>query len=306
MRLLGSGFGGIVFLEEETGVVVKVMLDEFAPKEYDIFKTFANVGLAPKPLELQGPCVVPGGELHCIRMEQIPHSLYGVLSAKQQKGPRHGFSPPSKEVAERMGLKLVDILSTMWDNGLVHGDLHLENIGLQEREAEQPLLLLDFGRSATSAGLSEVYRYAFLAGHEYDVFRLVKETCDSFDEFEEEIAATRKSCEKEIRDLKNEKKDKKWEKSQQEYQLHHERQIVGLQAFLAEESKTLEDLEIAYTAIVTAIIKYANTKFDLPCEEGTVRNKRMRKEASRREKEAYALYFKSDLFWGSGSDVPQV
>jgi len=301
MRLLGSGFGGVVFLEEETGTVVKVLLDEFAPKEYDIFQAFAKVGLAPRPFELRGPTVVPGGELHSIRMEQIPHSLYGVLSAKMHKGPRQGFNPPTEEVAARMGERLTTVLQTMWDQGLVHGDLHLENIGLQEREAEKPFQLLDFGRSASSAGWDEVRgKYAFLAGHEYDVFRLVSEMCNSFEELEEEFVGSKKECQKEIRDLQSEKKERSWSKTSWEYQLHHERQVVGLQSFVAEEPKAWEGLEKAYTTIIQAVIKYANTKFDVPYDSvPNVRSKHMRAESRRREKASFGIYFKSDLFWGA-------
>jgi len=305
MRLLGSGFGGVVFMEEETGNVVKVLLDEFAPKEYDIFQAFAKVGLAPKPFELGGPTLVPGGELHCIRMEKIPYSLSGVLSRKIQKGPRHGFQPPSEQVAQRMGERIAKVLQTMWDHGLVHGDLHLENVGLQDLDAEQPFQLLDFGRSASTAGWQEVRcKYAFLAGHEYDVYRLISEMCTSFDELEEEFNANKKECQKEVRELQSEKKERQWGKTHKEYQLHHERQIVGLQAYMAEEPKTLEELEIAYTAIISATIAYANTKFDLPYDGvPTVRSRRMRKEARRRENASYAIYFKSDLFWGCDRDL---
>ena len=66
---------------KETGEVVKVMLDDFAKKEYDLCQIFSQAGLAPAPLSLDGPCSVPGGDLYCIRMEAISHTLHGLLSA---------------------------------------------------------------------------------------------------------------------------------------------------------------------------------------------------------------------------------
>lgn len=90
-----------MFLSEETGEVVKVMLDDFAQKEFELCRVFAEAGLGPTPLALQGPCHVPGGDLYCIRMEAIQHTLHGLLCAKTWRGLRHGLAPPEEAEAHR-------------------------------------------------------------------------------------------------------------------------------------------------------------------------------------------------------------
>ena len=57
-RLLGKGYSGVVFLEEKTGVVVKVMLEDFAESEYKIFCDFADAG-APAFARASAPSGTP-------------------------------------------------------------------------------------------------------------------------------------------------------------------------------------------------------------------------------------------------------
>mmetsp|Transcript_100258 Transcript_100258/g.158023 ORF Transcript_100258/g.158023 Transcript_100258/m.158023 type:complete len:781 (+) Transcript_100258:57-2399(+) len=296
MRVLGSGFVGIVFLEEESGEVVKVMLEDFAKKEYDVFVTFFNAGIAPRPLAFSGPVTVPGGELFSIRMQRVHFTLHQVLSRREPKGVRHGFSPPSEKITARIAAKLVAILQCMWDKGLVHGDLHLHNVALQDADVQTPLLLLDFGRSSSNIGKDDPLRVeALRAGHEYDVYRLILEMCEAFDELVEEWQTAKKECEKELRELKRTKAPKE---TGEHYQLHHNRQIVGLQAYLAEEPQSLEQLEQVYTTLITSLVKYANAKFALPYDGvPCVRSRRLRQSCTKQQKAAYHIYFKSDLFW---------
>jgi hypothetical protein len=70
---------------QETGEVVKVMLDDFAQKEYELCRVFAQAQLAPAPVSLNGPCSVPGGDLYCIRMEPITQTLHGLLCVTRMK-----------------------------------------------------------------------------------------------------------------------------------------------------------------------------------------------------------------------------
>jgi tRNA A-37 threonylcarbamoyl transferase component Bud32 len=276
------------------------MLEDFAKKEYDVFLAFSNAGIAPRPLGMSGPLVVPGGQLFNIRMERVKLTLHKVLWKREPRGVRQGFTPPSEKITTRIASKMVATLQCMWDNGLVHGDLHLHNIALQDEDVQEPLLLLDFGRSSNNAGKNDPIRAeAFRAGHEYDVFRLVVEMCTSYDELVEEWQTTKKECEKELRELK---RTKALKETREDYQLHHNRQIVGLQAYLAEEPKALEQVEQVYTTLITALVKYANTKFGLPYDGvPCVRSRRMRQNYTRQQKAAHAIYFKSDLFWDETS-----
>ena len=75
---------------------MKVMLDDFAQKEYELCRVFSQAQLGPAPLSLNGPCSVPGGDLYCIRMEPISHTLHGLLcvpwiliAPHSQKKPHH-------------------------------------------------------------------------------------------------------------------------------------------------------------------------------------------------------------------------
>jgi predicted unusual protein kinase regulating ubiquinone biosynthesis (AarF/ABC1/UbiB family) len=184
----------------------------------------------------------------------------------------------------------------MWDKGLVHGDLHLHNVALQDADVQTPLLLLDFGRSSSNIGKDDPLRVeALRAGHEYDVYRLILEMCEAFDELVEEWQTAKKECEKELRELKRTKAPKE---TGEHYQLHHNRQIVGLQAYLAEEPQSLEQLEQVYTTLITSLVKYANAKFALPYDGvPCVRSRRLRQSCTKQQKAAYHIYFKSDLFW---------
>jgi tRNA A-37 threonylcarbamoyl transferase component Bud32 len=308
MRVLGSGFVGVVFLEEETRVVVKVMLEDFAQKEYDVFCMFAEAGLTPHPLSFHGPCDVPGGKLFSIHMKEIPHTLHKLLQAKVTRGPRHGLSPPSKHVAEIISTKLVAIFQRMWDTGCVHGDLHLHNIGLEDLEAQGSIQLMDFGRSAHNAAWREESRKskeAFLGGHEYDIFRLLNEMLQAFEELREEFEANAKECEKEIRELK---RMRETGASSKEHLLHIDRQIVGLRAYVDEEPRHFDEAEAVYNTIVGAIVKYANAKFPSWCADAKfpsscsvampLLSRPLRQAAARREKAAHKVYFASTLFWG--------
>ena len=72
------------------------MLDDFAKKEYDLCRIFAEAGLGPSPLSLEGPCCVPGGELYCIRMEPISHTLHGLLCVTRSRSKRNSEETSSR------------------------------------------------------------------------------------------------------------------------------------------------------------------------------------------------------------------
>ena len=155
------------------------MLDDFAQKEFELCRVFAEAGLGPTPLALQGPCEVPGGDLYCIRMEAIQQTLHNLLCAKTWRGLRHGLAPPEEAEAHRMGSALVAALQRMFDHGLVHGDLHLHNIAVplaaffhlfsqalfRSEGSSKSVQLIDFGRSASKAACGKACGEAFRAGH---------------------------------------------------------------------------------------------------------------------------------------------
>eukprot|EP00747_Dinoflagellata_sp_TGD_P179308 gnl/TRDRNA2_/TRDRNA2_29921_c0_seq1.p1 gnl/TRDRNA2_/TRDRNA2_29921_c0~~gnl/TRDRNA2_/TRDRNA2_29921_c0_seq1.p1 ORF type:complete len:743 (+),score=137.28 gnl/TRDRNA2_/TRDRNA2_29921_c0_seq1:57-2231(+) len=324
VRVLGVGEHGTVFMEEKTGHVVKIMLDDFAEQEYQIFCAFADVGLAARPIGLHGPKQVPGGALYSVHMEKISHTLYGVLHKYVPRGPRHGLNPPSEDNARRIGEAIVRALQKAWDNGLVHGDLHLENIALQDPDVHPVAQFLDFGRSARSTTASQsASADALRAGHEQDVFRLLEEMCNDYDYLKEQTQKDVKACEKEASDLRkhsskagvlsswatkspgplnwlSQTDDKSKDKSAYEFvsQLHDARQILGLQAHIEEEPKALVQAEAAYNAILEAVVRYACKKLDLTFDGVThLSNKRLRQAVSKRRRLSLNGYFKSDLFF---------
>eukprot|EP00929_Paragymnodinium_shiwhaense_P099032 TRINITY_DN6059_c0_g1_i1.p1 TRINITY_DN6059_c0_g1~~TRINITY_DN6059_c0_g1_i1.p1 ORF type:complete len:728 (-),score=162.76 TRINITY_DN6059_c0_g1_i1:477-2660(-) len=299
MRVLGSGCIGVAFLEEDTDIVAKVMLEDFANQEFRVFNAFAKRGLAPSPKQLIGPHAVPAGNLYCIRMEKVSNTLSGLLLKKVPRGARHGLNPPSEQTAQKIGVAIAAGLKGMGKWGLVHGDLHLENIGLKDMDTQPSVQLIDFGRAATCAGLEVDPGESLVAGHEYDVFRLMRELFDSFEELQEEHRDELKECEKEVRELKQTQAVVAVGVSASAYQLHHARQLSGLQAHISEESKALEQMEKAYNAILSAVMKYSRDTFDAKYDGlPTVRNRKVRRLAAKREGEAFKCYFKSDLFWG--------
>lgn len=323
VRVMGAGFIGTVFKEEQTGVVVKVMLEDFAEKEYEIFCAFADAGLAARPISLHGPKVVPGGSLYCIRMEAIKHTLQGVLHSRVPRGPRRGLNPPDEAKARRIGQAVVRALQGMWDNGLVHGDLHLENVALRDPESVPLVQLLDFGRSARNIKAAQsISAEALRAGHEYDVFRLLDEIHSDYDELQEQTTQEMKDCEKELLVLRR-KSQHAWvlssgkttvqglmshvaanckadPASEFASQLHDARQIAGLRAFVADEPRALAQAEAAYNNILAVVVQYACSKLDLTFDgDVSLSNRRMRQAVSKRRGLGCKTYFKSNLFWGS-------
>lgn len=183
----------------------------------------------------------------------------------------------------------------MLDRGLVHGDLHLQNVALKDLASVPLVQLLDFGRSANAAAVRAGQVGALRAGHEYDVFRLIREICNSYEELHDATTEGLKNCEKEVRELRRMRDvvagDAKAEG-------HHSRQIAGLQAYLQDEPMALEQVEVAYNAVLASVTQYACLKLDLVFDGlAFVRNRKMKQAASKREKSVYAGYFKSDLFW---------
>eukprot|EP00746_Dinoflagellata_sp_MGD_P008419 gnl/MRDRNA2_/MRDRNA2_116844_c0_seq1.p1 gnl/MRDRNA2_/MRDRNA2_116844_c0~~gnl/MRDRNA2_/MRDRNA2_116844_c0_seq1.p1 ORF type:complete len:733 (+),score=145.44 gnl/MRDRNA2_/MRDRNA2_116844_c0_seq1:125-2200(+) len=323
VRILGAGAIGVVFMEEETGVVSKVMLEDFAEQEYEVFCAFANAGLAARPIGFEGPKVVPGGSLYSIHMERIQHTLEGVLHERERRGPRHGLNPLTECSASRIGEAMVRALQGMWDNGLVHGDLHLGNVAVKDPQLQPFVQLLDFGRAARNIRAAQsASTDALRAGHEYDVFRLMEEMCNDFDELKEQTTEELKECKKEITELRrgcqaasmlsswapkmqemvNQLSDKCKDDPSNEFQsqLHDARQIAGLQAYIAEEPEALAKLEAVYNIILSSVVQYARTKLDFQFDGATCwSNRKMRGVIAKRQRLGFHGYFKSHLFWGS-------
>ncbi|CAE6940348.1 unnamed protein product [Symbiodinium sp. KB8] len=320
LRVLGSGFIGTVFLEE-----VLVSADAcvgqgtlthgssegfFLLAWYDLCRAFASANLAPSPISLDGPCC-----------------------AKGCRGLRHGLSPPDAAVAKGIGSAMVRAFQDLFDAGLVHGeDRRLQKWNLctwldsltvtvavmigvlptlsmilfwTDVESKPAVQLIDFGRSASK---------------EYDVCRFVTELCQAFDELQYEFEETIQECQKELRELK---RTKEATSPVADWELHVARQIAGLQAFLEEEPKGLERVEMAFDTVLGAVLRYAVVRLELPVEgTASIRNRRMRQAqhfegypgsgmwaqdlvkasetievCKKRETACHKIYFKSDLFW---------
>jgi len=306
-------------LEEKTGVVVKVMLEDFAEGEYKIFCDFADAGLAAKPISLFGPVAVPGGSIWSIHMEPITHTLASVLDDTCLKGARFGLSPAPEAATRRIAEAIVKGLQRMWDNGLVHGDLHLSNLALKDAHVQPLVQFLDFGRSARNVGASQsATAESMRAGHEYDVFRLLISLFEGIEELKEEKKEQWKECDKELRDLQRGSKTAamigSWAKqgkmktpldvkadASYEYssQLHAARQIAQLQAYLAEEPKALDQAQAGYNIVLASILRYAQGHLDMAYDgEVCVSNRRLRQAVNKRLQNCFKGYFKSNLFWG--------
>merc|ERR1719221_1408826 len=174
----------------------------------------------------------------------------------------------------------------MWEHGLVHGDLHLENIALKDVETQPLVQVIDFGRSARNMKATQSSASAALrAGHEYDVFRLMQETIKAFDELETATNDALKECRRELRTLQSLESAIAGSKANEisVSQLHEARQIAGLQAFISDEQKALEGVELAYNGVFAVICEYAFQKLDLTRDDDpTVRNRRLKKAVDKR------------------------
>jgi len=291
-RVLGSGHYGIVFLEEDTGYVVKVMLDDDAAHEYALLRAFADAGLAPKPISLDGPRATATGNLYNIRMEAVDQTLNKLLRAEAPPSA-HPVAAGGDALARNVGETVAAALSKMRESGLVHGDLHLENIGLKGDGLAPSVLLIDFSRGATTAdrpaGKSSE---AFCAGHALDVFNVIEELCVSFEMLKEELAEYRKNQERHLRSLARRGAGSMADE-------HRAHQIAATRAHLAATEGALERAEITHNTILGAVTQYACAAFDWTFEGcASVRNRRMRTEAGKRRRAAFSAYFKSDLYWG--------
>merc|ERR1711879_870794 len=72
-------------------------------------------------------------------------------------------------------------------------------------------------------------------------------------------------------------------------QLHDARIIAGLQAYVSEEAKALEQTEAAYNIVLAGVAQYARAKLELSFEgDAVVKNKRMRQAVNQR----YRVCFK--------------
>jgi len=252
-------------------------------------------------------------------MEPITHTLASVLNDTCLKGARFGLSPAPEAATRRIAEAIVKGLQRMWDNGLVHGDLHLSNLALKDAHVQPLVQFLDFGRSARNVRASQsATAESMRAGHEYDVFRLLISLVEGFEELKEDKKEQWKECEKELRELQRGSKTAaalgSWAKQGKmrmpsevkpdgsyEFtaQLHGARQIAGLQAYLAEEPKALDQAEKVYSIVMASVVRYARENLDMSYDgEVAVGNRRLRQAINKRLQNCFRGYFKSNLFWG--------
>mmetsp|Transcript_89474 Transcript_89474/g.164018 ORF Transcript_89474/g.164018 Transcript_89474/m.164018 type:complete len:427 (+) Transcript_89474:111-1391(+) len=298
-RVLGSGEHGTVFMDEE-GNVVKVMFDDEAPDEFWNQRQFADAGLAPRPLALCGPQMVCCGHLYNIRMEAIDCTLCDLLWAEAPSA-RPGRSLPDDAFARKLGQGLVAIFQRMWERGLVHGDLHTENVGLKEIAGAEPnILLIDFSRSASlSKRVKKTYSEAskeedFKGGHEFDVFNLIQELCTSFEGLKFETTKYTKELRQGIRALKRRKAGPRPRVAGSATAT-----VTTLERDLAWRCDALDRSQKLHDIIICEIVRYAvakcNMRFDGPL---SMSNQQMLDENSKRLDASYAKYFASTLYWG--------
>lgn len=298
-RVLGSGEHGTVFMDEE-GNVVKVMFDDEAPDEFENQRQFANAGLAPRPLALCGPQMVCCGHLYNIRMEAVDCTLCDLLWAEAPSA-RPGRSIPDDVLARKLGQGLVTIFQRMWKCGLVHGDLHTENVGLKEIAGAEPtILLIDFSRSASmSKRVKKSYSEAakeedFQGGHEFDVFNLIQELCQSFEGLKFEAKKDMKELQQAIRVMKRRKAAAKPRVAGTSATA-----VTKLECDLAWKCDAIDRAWRATDIIVGEVVGYAVSKcrfhFDGPV---SMKNPQMLNKVSERLDASYAKYFASTLYWG--------
>eukprot|EP00443_Scrippsiella_acuminata_P008718 CAMPEP_0115363626 /NCGR_PEP_ID=MMETSP0270-20121206/103341_1 /TAXON_ID=71861 /ORGANISM="Scrippsiella trochoidea, Strain CCMP3099" /LENGTH=504 /DNA_ID=CAMNT_0002786281 /DNA_START=434 /DNA_END=1944 /DNA_ORIENTATION=+ len=238
MRVLGSGAIGVVFLVEETGTVVKVMLEDFANKEYEVFCACADAGLAVRPMGLHGPQIVQAlqqmfdaglvhGDLHLKNIAVKNHDTQPLVqlidfgrSARSIAAAQSGAVEALRAGHEYDTFRLLTELCQSYDE--VHSEKNTE-LRACEKDARE------IRRGCQMAAkLSEWATQGELPQMLPNVQRT-------------------KECEPEVL----------------QSQLHKARQIAGLQAYVADEFSAMEQLESAYNTILIAVAQYAHTKLDL-------------------------------------------
>lgn len=300
MNVLGSGCNGWVFFDPDTNTCLKVMLDDNGPHEYEIQHNFAEAGLAPRPISLEGPYDVPNPEydgVYVMRMEVIDKTLEDILSNRGPCGPYSGLDAPDKDKAESLTRKLVSVLAQLRDRSLVHGDLHMGNIGVKGSGADSSVMVIDFSRSCTPPAPDKaLHKTALDDGHAYDIFRLITEMFDSFEALETAYQQYVKDPQKELRAL--EKKGGGSDLPDIGHEMHQIRQIASLRAYLAEQRNAFERTEQAYNIVLGGIVKYASAKFSWTFDGAlSVRNRRLKQSSNKRHQVSEKAYFNSNMYW---------
>ena len=158
-QFLGIGDVGIVFENTEpngeklalkVSVIDKENNVDKMIKEVKISNRFTTFNLAV-PIKSFGTSSIKnsGKRLHSfIKMEKVDGTLFHLLSPEFLDHPKR--IKTSNEI-EKLTQQIFDILETMYDNRLSHGDLYLMNIGyLIDDTGDLELKLIDFGQSRIS------------------------------------------------------------------------------------------------------------------------------------------------------------
>ena len=233
------------------------------------------------------------GNVYNIHMEAVNCTLKDLLWAESPS--MRGATRLTTAAPQHLQAALVAGLARMRARGLVHGDLHMGNIGVRGSGESAEILLIDFGQAAAVEGLPnpDVHTEALRTGHEYDVMNLLNKLFESFEELNDEIADDRQKCKRRL--VRLERRIEPGIVSED----HRLQEINQVRAYLAQDAAAHARTKAWHDGLIQAVAKYvrliSDWRFDgLP----TVRNRSMRSAVAKRLRTRHADYFESDLYWG--------
>ena len=127
-----------VFLQAlaETGIVPRALFVSPPVKFSNSTTEKTDFGMSRRSREI---CAMhPKSSVRFLVMERIAYTLFDLVNRK-----RPGLPPFDRAIS--IGLHLLTGLETMHRNGVIHGDIHLGNVGLLERDGELRISFIDFG-----------------------------------------------------------------------------------------------------------------------------------------------------------------
>lgn len=156
IKFLGAGGSGIAFLGQRGGakVVIKVapLANDNARRDLDrevhmhTVMRAALPGNVPPLLDAYTTSYAIGGRQLTLRLGVI---LMGRVTAilSNLLAPRPGAPHPGQKIEALVSRRLKELCAKLEAAGLVHGDLHTQNLGYRIVDGSPILFMIDFGRS---------------------------------------------------------------------------------------------------------------------------------------------------------------
>ena len=123
-KRIGRGLYGIIYESDKKNIIIKATKET---NEFKYAKKAGEIGIGPKVFKTIKRC-----GYNLIYMEKINIMLYEWLCKKH-----------TKKIYRQTYDKLVKLIDTIHENNMVHGDIHIGNIGMIRNK----WVLIDYGKT---------------------------------------------------------------------------------------------------------------------------------------------------------------